>query len=101
MASGLLYEQVSKLAVYQPPGSPQGAFPMIVKSSLAFLLAGATLMFSSGCATKKYVRQQTQPIIDKFNELDALTAKNTNDIHDVDARTEQGIWGAKDMDTAA
>jgi len=74
---------------------------MIVKSSLAVLLAGATLMFSSGCATKKYVRQQTQPIIDKSNELDALTAKNTNAIHDVDARAQQGISGVNDKATAA
>lgn len=66
---------------------------MIVKSSLAVLLAGATLMFSSGCASKKYVRQQTQPIIDKSNELDELTAKNSNAIKDVDARAQQGIQG--------
>jgi OmpA-OmpF porin, OOP family len=74
---------------------------MNVKSSLAVLLAGATLMFSSGCASKKYVRQQTQPIIDKSNELDTLTAKNTNAIRDVDARAQQGIQGVNDKATAA
>ncbi len=44
-----------------------------------------------GCATKNYVRQETTPIINKTNELDDLTAKNTKDIKDVDARAEAGI----------
>jgi OmpA-OmpF porin, OOP family len=46
---------------------------------------------SAGCATKKYVRNQTQPVVDKVNELDTLTAKNSRDIKDVDARAQQGI----------
>ena len=74
---------------------------MNVKSSLVVLLAGATMMFSSGCATKKYVRQQTQPIIDKSNELDALTAKNSNAIKDVDARAQQGIQNVNQKAQAA
>jgi OmpA-OmpF porin, OOP family len=61
------------------------------KSSLMVLLAGSSLLFSAGCATKNYVRQQTQPIIDKTNELDTLTAKNTRDIRDVDSRAQAGI----------
>ncbi len=64
---------------------------MKVKSSLAVLLAGCGLMFSAGCTTKNYVRQQTQPIIDKTNTLDELTAKNTRDIKDVDTRAQEGI----------
>jgi outer membrane protein OmpA-like peptidoglycan-associated protein len=44
-----------------------------------------------GCATKNYVRSQTGPVIEKTNELDDLTAKNTRDIHDVDSRAQQGI----------
>lgn len=66
---------------------------MMVKSSLLVLLAGASVMFSSGCSSKNYVRQQTQPIIDKTNQLDDLTAKNNRDIRDVDARVQQGIQG--------
>ena len=66
---------------------------MNVKSSLVVLLAGASMMFSSGCSSKNYVRQQTQPIIDKTNQLDDLTAKNNRDIHDVDTRAQQGIQG--------
>jgi OmpA-OmpF porin, OOP family len=74
---------------------------MNVKSSLTVLLAGAILAFSSGCATKNYVRKQSEPIIDKSNELDALTAKNTNAIKDVDARAQKGIQGANEKATAA
>lgn len=66
---------------------------MNVRSSLLVLLAGASLVFSAGCSTKNYVRQQTQPIIDKTNSLDDLTAKNNRDVRDVDARAQQGIQG--------
>jgi outer membrane protein OmpA-like peptidoglycan-associated protein len=66
---------------------------MNVKSSLLVLLAGASMMFSAGCTTKNYVRQQTQPIVEKSNELDARTAKNNTAIHDVDARAQAGIQG--------
>ncbi|HLZ00204.1 MAG TPA: OmpA family protein [Candidatus Angelobacter sp.] len=74
---------------------------MNLKSSVTVLLAGAALMFSSGCATKNYTRQQTQPIIDKSNELDALTAKNTNAIRDVDTRAQQGIQGVNQKTSEA
>jgi len=66
---------------------------MNVRSSLLVLLAGASLVFSAGCSTKNYVRKQTEPIIDKTNQLDDLTAKNNRDIHDVDTRAQQGIQG--------
>lgn len=64
---------------------------MKANSSLLVLLAGAALVFNAGCASKNYVRQQTQPMIDKANELDELTAKNTNAIKDVDTRAQAGI----------
>lgn len=51
------------------------------------------MIFSAGCSSKNYVRQQSQPIIDKTNQLDDLTAKNNRDIRDVDARAQQGIQG--------
>ena len=50
-----------------------------------------SLSFATGCATKKYVRNETAPTVNKVNELDELTAKNTNAIKDVDARAQQGI----------
>jgi outer membrane protein OmpA-like peptidoglycan-associated protein len=49
------------------------------------------MLATVGCASKNYVRQQTTPLINKTNELDDLTAKNTKDIKDVDARAQAGI----------
>jgi outer membrane protein OmpA-like peptidoglycan-associated protein len=42
-------------------------------------------------ARKKYVQRQTQPIRDRVNELDELTAANSKMIKDTDARAQQGI----------
>src|SRR5690242_21202700 len=56
-------------------------------------ITGAAMLVSAGCSTKKYVRNETAPIINKTNELDDLTAKNSRDIRDVDARAQQGIQG--------
>jgi outer membrane protein OmpA-like peptidoglycan-associated protein len=42
-------------------------------------------------ARKKYVQRQTQPIADRVNELDELTANNSKMIKDVDSRAQQGI----------
>jgi outer membrane protein OmpA-like peptidoglycan-associated protein len=42
-------------------------------------------------ANKKYVLRHTQPIRDRINELDQLTAENGAKIKDVDARATQGI----------
>src|SRR6266852_2726117 len=60
------------------------------RASLTLMLA-ATLTASIGCSTKNYVRQQTTPLINKTNELDDLTAKNSKDIKDVDQRAQAGI----------
>src|SRR5271165_4504025 len=58
--------------------------------SLTLLLA-MSMAASVGCASKNYVRQETTPLINKTNELDDLTAKNSKDIKDVDARAQAGI----------
>jgi outer membrane protein OmpA-like peptidoglycan-associated protein len=42
-------------------------------------------------ARKKYVQRQTQPIRDRINELDELTASNSKMIKDVDSRATEGI----------
>jgi OmpA-OmpF porin, OOP family len=60
------------------------------RTGLTVLLA-ASLFVTVGCASKNYVKQQTTPLINKTNELDDLTAKNTNAIKDVDARAQAGI----------
>src|ERR1051325_12034580 len=62
----------------------------MTRTPLALALI-ASLGISVGCTSKKYVRQQTTPIIEKTNELDDLTAKNTNSIKDVDKRAQSGI----------
>ncbi len=64
--------------------------PTSLKLKLTLTLA-ATLAASIGCTTKNYVRQQTTPLINKTNELDDLTAKNSKDIKDVDQRAQAGI----------
>jgi len=57
-----------------------------------FVICLAVSMIASvGCSSKNYVKQQTTPLINKTNELDDLTAKNTRDIKDVDARAQAGI----------
>lgn len=60
------------------------------RTSLTICLA-ASLVATVGCSSKNYVKQQTTPLINKTNELDDLTAKNTRDIKDVDARAQAGI----------
>lgn len=42
-------------------------------------------------ARKNYVKRQIDPIRDRNNELDELTASNSKMIKDVDARAQQGI----------
>lgn len=42
-------------------------------------------------ARKKYVQRQVQPIRDRVNELDELTASNTKMLKDVDERATKGI----------
>jgi len=59
------------------------------------LMLAATMVASLGCSTKNYVRQQTTPLINKTNELDDLTAKNSKDIKDVDQRAQAGIQGVQ------
>ena len=60
------------------------------RTSLVICLA-ASIAATVGCTSKNYVKNQTTPLINKTNELDDLTAKNTKDIKDVDARAQAGI----------
>jgi outer membrane protein OmpA-like peptidoglycan-associated protein len=45
-------------------------------------------------ASKEYVRRHVQPIQDRINELDELTATHNKMIRDVDTRAQQGIQQA-------
>jgi OmpA-OmpF porin, OOP family len=62
----------------------------MTRTSLMICLA-VSMAATVGCASKNYVKQQTTPLINKTNELDDLTAKNTKDIKDVDARVQSGL----------
>src|SRR5438270_12260357 len=74
------------------------------RTSLTFLLV-LSMAAGVGCSSKNYVKQQTTPLINKTNELDDLTAKNSRDIKDVDARAQAAIQQvqakAADVDTKA
>jgi len=62
----------------------------MTRTSLVICLA-ASMAATVGCYSKNYVKQQTTPLINKTNELDDLTAKNSRDIKEVDARAQAGI----------
>jgi OmpA-OmpF porin, OOP family len=63
--------------------------------------AALTLFGLTGCATKNYVRQQTQPLIDHTDQLGQKTADNNRALHDVDERAQAGIQKAQSSaDTA-
>ncbi len=65
------------------------------------LMLAATIATTVGCTTKNYVRQQTTPLINKTNELDDMTAKNSKDIKDVDQRAQSGIQNVQAAAAAA
>jgi len=52
-------------------------------------------------ARKNYVKRQTEPIRDRVNELDDLTAANSKSIKDTDSRAQAGIKLASDKADAA
>lgn len=64
-------------------------------------IAALSLVLTNGCTTKKYVRSQTEPVIQKTNELDAATARNQQSIQSVDARAQEGIQQAQNSASQA
>ncbi len=54
-------------------------------------IAGLALLAMTGCATKSYVRKQTAPLANQVNNLDRLTAKNSNDVKSLRASTREGL----------
>jgi outer membrane protein OmpA-like peptidoglycan-associated protein len=73
------------------------------RSGIALLAVAALAVTGvTGCVTKNYVRTQTQPLIDHTDQLDAKTADNNRQIHDVDDRAQSGVkqaQGAADQAT--
>lgn len=71
------------------------------RASLALIAVMAAVGLTTGCATKNYVRQQVTPLVNKTDELDQLTAKNSRDIRDVDTRAQAGIQDVQTKAAAA
>jgi len=69
----------------------------MTRNGLGFALTAAALVAFgvTGCATKNYVRTQTQPLIDHTGQLDEKTAENNRMAHDVDERAQAGISKAQ------
>jgi OmpA-OmpF porin, OOP family len=61
----------------------------------ASAIAAFALLLTTGCTTKNYVRSQTEPVIQKTNELDDATAANNRAIQDTDQRAQAGIQQAQ------
>ncbi|MGD0831712.1 MAG: OmpA family protein [Terracidiphilus sp.] len=59
------------------------------------LVAGLAVIGATGCATKTYVRNQTAPLVDHADQLDASTSANHRQIGDVDDRAQSGIKHAQ------
>lgn len=78
-------DQASQAASSTSTSSATGKAPLQYESRQGFW--GKINPF----ARKKYVQKQTQPIRDRVNELDELTAANSKMIKDVDSRAQQGI----------
>ena len=62
-----------------------------MKQIVITVIAAAGMLASVGCATKNNVRAQLTPVVNKVNELDDITAKNSNNIKDIDSRTQAGL----------
>jgi outer membrane protein OmpA-like peptidoglycan-associated protein len=55
------------------------------------MIAAFGLFAEMGCATKKYVKQQIDPVSGRVDELTEVSKRNENAIKDVDARAQSGI----------
>jgi OmpA-OmpF porin, OOP family len=68
---------------------------------LSLGLMAVALMGVTGCATKKWVHTQTQPLADQTGQLEDKTAANNRQIQDVNSRAQAGIQQAQgSADTA-
>jgi len=65
----------------------------MTKQRLGYVCMVATLAVAgvSGCATKNYVRTQTQPLVEHTDQLDKKTSANNQQLRDVDSRATAGI----------
>jgi outer membrane protein OmpA-like peptidoglycan-associated protein len=66
--------------------SPVFRGSVLLSTALAF-----AFFFGTGCATKKYVKQQIDPVSGRVDELTEVSKRNENAIKDVDSRAQAGI----------
>ncbi len=57
----------------------------------------AVALLTAGCATKKYVHNQMDPLEARLSKLDERTSENATRITEVDQKSERGITEAKDQ----
>jgi len=55
------------------------------------MIAALSLFVEMGCTTKKYVKQQIDPVSGRVDELTEVSKRNENAIKDVDSRAQSGI----------
>ena len=60
-------------------------------ASILCMVAAFALFVQMGCATKKYVKQQIDPVSGRVDELTEIAKRNENSIKDVDSRAQTGI----------
>jgi outer membrane protein OmpA-like peptidoglycan-associated protein len=65
------------------------------------LAVSLTVMGAAGCATKKYVRNQTAPLVEHTDQLEGKTAENNRRIRSTDERAQSGIRQAQGTAEAA
>ena len=65
------------------------------RSALAIAAATVVLVLGSGCSSKKYVRSQTAPLVQKTNELDDQTAANNRNLQNANDKATTGIAQAQ------
>jgi OmpA-OmpF porin, OOP family len=73
----------------------------ILKFTVALAIVFLMTMGATGCASKKYVKQQIDPLTGKVAEVEAISKKNAQDIRDVDGRAQAGIQAANEKAEAA
>ena len=65
------------------------------------LAVSLAVMGAAGCATKKYVRNQTAPLVEHTDQLEGKTAENNRRIRSTDERAQAGIRQAQNSADAA
>lgn len=71
---------------------------MLVRSNARWAALSIAVMFTlltTGCATKKFVHKLTDPLTTRLGKNEAKTAENSQEITDLDQKTEAGISAAQ------